>query len=99
MSTITPLQAIRLTHNVLLKQLITKGRLIGITIIGLLPILLGWVIGRQSDDPLEELTEEELALWKTGDEDVQQDIIQGADWDLVRDKPIDDYGDVEFQED
>ncbi|MBC84127.1 MAG: hypothetical protein CL454_04655 [Acidimicrobiaceae bacterium] len=53
MSTITPLQAIRLTHNVLLKQLITKGRLIGITIIGLLPILLGWVIGRQSDDPLE----------------------------------------------
>ena len=44
------------------------------------------------------LTEEELALWKTGDEDVQQDIIQGADWDLVRDKPIDDYGDVEFQE-
>ena len=53
MSTITPLQAIRLTHSVLLKQLITKGRLIGITIIGLLPILLGWVIGRQSDDPLE----------------------------------------------
>ena len=53
MSTITPLKAIRLTHNVLLKQLITKGRLIGITIIGLLPILLGWVIGRQSDDPLE----------------------------------------------
>ena len=53
MSTITPLQAIRLTHNVLLKQLITKGRLIGITIIGLLPILLGWVIGRQSDAPLE----------------------------------------------
>ena len=45
------------------------------------------------------LTEEELALWKIGDEDVQQDIIQGADWDLVRDKPIDDYGDVEFQED
>ena len=41
MSTINPLQAIRLTHNVLLKQLITKGRLIGITIIGLLPILLG----------------------------------------------------------
>ena len=53
MSTITPLQAIRLTQNVLLKQLITKGRLIGIIIIGLLPILLGWVIGRQSDDPLE----------------------------------------------
>ena len=53
MSSITPFQAIRLTHNVLLKQLITKGRLIGITIIGLLPILLGWVIGRQSDDPLE----------------------------------------------
>ncbi len=53
MSTITPFQAIRLTHNVLLKQLITKGRLIGITIIGLLPILLGWVIGRQSNDPLE----------------------------------------------
>ncbi len=53
MSTITPPQAIRLTHNVLLKQLITKGRLIGIAIIGLLPILLGWVIGRQSEDPLE----------------------------------------------
>ena len=53
MSSITPFQAIRLTHNVLLKQLVTKGRLIGITIIGLLPILLGWVIGRQSDDPLE----------------------------------------------
>ena len=53
MSTITPLQAIRLTHSVLLKQLITKGRLIGIAIIGVLPILLGWVIGAQSNDPLE----------------------------------------------
>ena len=53
MSTITPLQAIRLTHSVLLKQLITKGRLIGIAIVGLLPILLGWVIGAQSNDPLE----------------------------------------------
>ena len=53
MSTITPLQAIRLTHNVLLKQLITKGRLIGIAIVGVLPILLGWVIGAQSNDPLE----------------------------------------------
>ena len=53
MSTITPLQAIRLTHSVLLKQLITKGRLIGIAIVGVLPILLGWVIGAQSNDPLE----------------------------------------------
>jgi ABC-2 type transport system permease protein len=53
MSSIPALQAIKLTHNVLLKQLITKGRLIGIIIVGLLPILLGWVIGRQSDDPLE----------------------------------------------
>ncbi len=53
MSTITPLQAIRLTHSVLLKQLITKGRLIGIVIVGVLPILLGWVIGAQSNDPLE----------------------------------------------
>ena len=53
MSTITPLQAIRLTHSVLLKQLITKGRLIAIAIIGVLPILLGWVIGAQSNDPLE----------------------------------------------
>ena len=53
MATVSPIRAITLTHNVLLKQLITKGRLIGITIFGLLPILLGWVIGRQSDDPLE----------------------------------------------
>ena len=53
MSTITPLQAIRLTHSVLLKQLITKGRLIGIAIVCVLPILLGWVIGAQSNDPLE----------------------------------------------
>ena len=53
MSTITPLQAIRLTHSVLMKQLITKGRLIGIAIVGVLPILLGWVIGAQSNDPLE----------------------------------------------
>ena len=53
MSTIRPLQAVRLTHSVLLKQLITKGRLIGIAIVGLLPILLGWVIGTQSNDPLE----------------------------------------------
>ena len=44
------------------------------------------------------LTEEELALWKTGDEDAQEEIIDNADWDLVRDKPIDDYGDVEFVE-
>ena len=53
MSTIRPIQAVRLTHSVLLKQLITKGRLIGIAIVGLLPILLGWVIGTQSNDPLE----------------------------------------------
>ena len=44
------------------------------------------------------LTEEELAKWKTGDEDLQQEIIDDADWDLVRDKPIDDYSDVEFKE-
>ena len=45
-----------------------------------------------------ELTDEELTQWKTGDEDIQQEIIDDADWDLVRDKPIDDYGDVEFVE-
>ena len=44
------------------------------------------------------LTDEELKQWKTGNEDIQQDIIDDADWDLVRDKPIDDYGDVEFVE-
>ena len=44
------------------------------------------------------LTEEQLKQWKTGDEDIQQDIIDEVDWDLVRDKPIDDYGDVEFIE-
>tara|TARA_R110000850_G_scaffold81096_1_gene174449 strand:+ start:84 stop:281 length:198 start_codon:yes stop_codon:yes gene_type:complete len=46
-----------------------------------------------------ELTDEELAQWKTGDENAQQDIIDDADWDLVRDKPIDDCGDVELIED
>ncbi len=45
------------------------------------------------------LTEEELAQWQTGDEDLQQEIIDNADWDLVRDKPIDDYSDVEFVDD
>ena len=45
------------------------------------------------------LTEEELAQWKTGDEDLQQEIIDNADWDLVRDKPIDDYSEPEFIED
>ena len=44
------------------------------------------------------LTEEELALWKTGDDDAREEIIDNADWDLVRDKPNDDYGDVEFVE-
>ena len=44
------------------------------------------------------LTEEELAQWKTGDEDLQQEIIDNADWDLVRDKPIDDYSEPEFVE-
>ncbi|MCP4482934.1 MAG: hypothetical protein GY817_09455 [bacterium] len=45
------------------------------------------------------LTEEELAKWKTGDEDLQQEIIDDADWDLVRDKPIDDYSEPEFVDD
>ena len=45
------------------------------------------------------LTEEEVKKWKTGDEDLQQEIIDDVDWDLVRDKPIDDYGDVEFVDD
>ena len=53
MATISPLRATAVIHSVLLKQLISRGRLLGISIIGLLPILLGWVIGRQSDDPLE----------------------------------------------
>ena len=44
------------------------------------------------------LTEEELKQWKTGDEDLQQEIVDNTDWDLLRDKPIDDYGDVEFVE-
>ena len=45
------------------------------------------------------LTKEELVQWKTGDEDLQQEIIDNADWDLVRDKPIDDYSEPEFIED
>ena len=45
------------------------------------------------------LTEEELAKWKTGDEDIQQEIIDGADWDLLRSKYMDDYGDAEFVDD
>ena len=45
------------------------------------------------------LTEEELAQWKTGNEDLQQEIIDNADWDLVRDKPIDDYSEPEFVDD
>ena len=53
MAVISPLRAAAVTHNVLLKQLISRGRIVGISIIGLLPMLLGWVIGRQSDDPLE----------------------------------------------
>ena len=53
MARVSPLRAVTLTHNVLLKELVTNGRLIGLTIFGLLPILLGWVIGRQSDNPLE----------------------------------------------
>ena len=52
-------------------------------------------------EPIEsnDKTEEELAQWKTGDEDLQQEIIDNADWDLVRDKPIDDYSEPEFIED
>ena len=44
------------------------------------------------------LTEEELVKWKTGDEDVRDEIIDDADWELVRDKPIDDYSEPEFVE-
>ena len=42
------------------------------------------------------LTEEESAQWKTGDEDLQQETIDNTDWDLVRDKPIDDYNELDF---
>ena len=45
------------------------------------------------------LTDEELTQWKTGDEDIQQEIIDGADWDLLRSKYMDDYGDAEFVDD
>ena len=45
-----------------------------------------------------ELTDEQLAKWKTEDEDLQEEVLDEMDWDLVRDKPIDDYGDVEFVE-
>tara|TARA_B100000497_G_scaffold63612_1_gene71845 strand:- start:65 stop:271 length:207 start_codon:yes stop_codon:yes gene_type:complete len=45
------------------------------------------------------LTDEELTQWKTGDEDIQQEIIDDADWDLLRSKYMDDYGDAEFVDD
>ena len=45
------------------------------------------------------LTEEELKQWKEGDEEVKQRIIDDADWDLTRDKQIDNYSEVEFEED
>jgi|TARA_R110002153_G_scaffold125798_1_gene272934 hypothetical protein len=44
------------------------------------------------------LTEEQLKQWKTGDEDIQQEIIDDADWDLTRDKQIDNYSEAEFVE-
>ena len=45
-----------------------------------------------------ELTEEQLAKWKTGDKNLQQEVLNEIEWDLVGDKTRDEEGEPELEE-
>jgi ABC-2 type transport system permease protein len=46
--------AVRLSHGVLLRQLLTRGRVVGLTLLGVAVAVIGFAVGRADhDDPLE----------------------------------------------
>ena len=46
MTTVAPPQAIAVTYRLLLRQLVTRGRLVALTLIGAAVALVGWAAGR-----------------------------------------------------
>ena len=47
----------------------------------------------------EELTPEQIEKWKTGDEDLQEEVMDEVEFDLARDKVLEDHDWPELIED
>jgi hypothetical protein len=47
----------------------------------------------------EELTPEQLKKWKSGDEELQEEVMEEVEFELVRDKPLEDHEWPELIED
>jgi|TARA_B110000908_G_scaffold30360_1_gene35940 hypothetical protein len=47
----------------------------------------------------EELTSEQLVKWKSEDEDLQEEVLDEVEFDLARDKCLEENGGIELIED
>jgi|TARA_Y100000389_G_scaffold194217_1_gene223932 hypothetical protein len=47
----------------------------------------------------EELTPEQIEKWKSGDEDLQEEVMDEVEFDLARDKVLEDHDWPELIED
>ena len=47
----------------------------------------------------EELTSEQLEKWKSGDEDLQEEVLDEVDFELSHDKCLEDHDEPELIED
>jgi ABC-2 type transport system permease protein len=62
-ATVSLLDSVRVVYRVLLRQLLTRGRVIALVVIGAVVVLLGWLVGRA--EPAEQFppqTAAEIAL-------------------------------------
>tara|TARA_B110000503_G_scaffold3758_1_gene4919 strand:- start:292 stop:501 length:210 start_codon:yes stop_codon:yes gene_type:complete len=46
----------------------------------------------------EELTPEQLKKWKSGDEDLQEEVLDEVEFDLSWDKCFEDHGEIQLIE-
>jgi hypothetical protein len=50
------------------------------------------------EETWEDLTEQQLKDWNSGDEDLQQDIIDNVEFELVNDKVLEEFEHPELKE-
>jgi len=60
--TVSGVDTVRVVYRVILRQLLTRGRVIALLLIGAIVVLLGWLVGRATPEEFPPLTEAETAL-------------------------------------
>lgn len=60
--TVGAVKSVRVVYRVLLRQLLTRGRVLALLAIGGIVVLLGWLVGRAGQQEFPPLTEAEQAL-------------------------------------